>query len=387
MYSGINTLIFNKFKPLIGARVGLCTNISSCDSYMRPTIQLFSRDKTLKLKAVFAPEHGLYGALQDQVKADDHYDKDKKIKVYSLYGRKLAPDINILKNIDTLVIDLQDIGSRYYTFLWSALLMIKQMAKLKKKTFILDRLNPLNGDTVQGPVLEPEFSSFVGLYPIPIRHGMTIGELCNLINNEFNLGAEIKIIKMKSWLRRYYFSDSELPWTVPSPNMPTFRTALVYPGMCLLEGTNISEGRGTTNPFEIFGAPWIDPFCFVKTIKSKKITGVNFRPTYFMPTFNKYKSKLCGGAQIYVINIKKFNPVTMGLEIIKTIKNLYPDKFKWQKPPYEYERHKLPFDILVGNSWIRRAIEKNKSIASIKNRWDQDLSKFKKVRKKYLIYD
>ncbi len=385
MYVGIDTLESTKFKPLIGARIGLCTNNACCDSRLKPTIALFAEQKCVNLTVVFAPEHGLYGALQDQVKTGDSYDNKNKITISSLYGRTFAPDRKILEKIDILVIDLQDIGTRYYTFLWSALLMIKWTTSLKKKVFVLDRPNPLDGKRVQGPVLEPAYSSFVGLYPIPIRHGMTIGELCTMINSEFSLGADIQIVKMKGWLRNYYFDDTGLRWTVPSPNMPSFDTALVYPGMCLLEGTNISEGRGTTRPFEIFGAPWIDAFEFVKAIKNKT-RGVDFRPLYFIPTFSKYKGKPCGGAQIYVTNRNTFDPAATGLEIIRTIRALYPSKFRWRRPPYEFEKHKLPIDILLGNSWIRKALENNKSIASIKGKWQRNLDRFKKMRKRYLLY-
>lgn len=332
------------------------------------------------------PEHGLYAAIQDQIRQDGYYDKERDIEISSLYGRTLRPDMDMLKKIDILVIDLQDIGTRYYTFLWSAILMIKCMALLEKKVIILDRPNPLNGRTVQGPVLESGYSSFVGLFAIPVRHGMTIGELCNLINKEFKIGAQIEIIKMKDWMRKFYYDDTDLCWIPPSPNMPSFDTALVYPGLCLLEGTNVSEGRGTTRPFEIFGAPWIDPFCFVEAIKKRNISWVNFRPTYFVPTFNKYRGRLCGGAQIYVMNRERFDPFSTGLEIIRTIKNLYPSKFKWRKPPYEFEKKRLPIDILLGNSWIREAIEINRSIASMKKRWEQDLNRFKRMRKKYLLY-
>ncbi len=383
---GINNLIFSRFEPMIGSRIGLCANISSCDSHLIPTLTIFSQVKKINLKIVFTPEHGLYGALQDQIKSYDDYDKKRGIIIYSLYGKSPVPDMHLLKSIDILVIDIQDIGTRYYTFVWSAILMIEQMAKLKKKILILDRPNPLNGESVQGPVLEPKYISFVGLYPVPIRHGMTVGELCNLINGELKIGAQIEIVKMKGWSRQHYYTDTGLCWTCPSPNMPSFETAFVYPGMCLLEGTNVSEGRGTTKPFEIFGAPWIDPFTFVKAINKKKLPGADFRPTYFIPTFNKFKDRLCGGAQIYVTGKKRFDPVSTGLEIIKTIKNLYSDKFEWRKPPYEFEKRKLPFDILIGNSWIREAIEKNKSIVSIKRRWQRDLDKFKRIRKKYLLY-
>jgi uncharacterized protein YbbC (DUF1343 family) len=383
---GINNLTAKKYKPLKNARVGLCTNISSCDAQFRPTISLLSRQKDFELKAIFAPEHGLFGALQDQVQASDYYDRNRKIKVYSLYSTRLIPDQEIKRKVDILVIDLQDIGTRYYTFLWSAVLLIEQMARLNIPILVLDRPNPLNGKTVQGPVIEPNFVSFVGLYLLPVRHGMTIGELCSLINEELELAADLKVIRMKGWSRHQYFYDTGLPWTMPSPNMPSFKTALVYPGMCLLEGTNISEGRGTTRPFEIFGAPWIDPFAFVAQINKKKIPGVQFRPISFVPTFNKFKDRLCGGAQIYVTNIRCFNAFTTALDILKTIRDMYPKKTKWRNPPYEFERHKLPFDILVGNSWIKEALEDNQPIQSIRKRWQIGLYKFKLVRKKYLLY-
>jgi uncharacterized protein YbbC (DUF1343 family) len=295
-------------------------------------------------------------------------------------------DKTILNKIDVLVIDLQDIGTRYYTFVWSALLLIEQVANLDKEILILDRPNPLNGGTVQGPVLEPEYVSFVGLYPIPVRHGLTIGELCTLVNDELDLGADIKVVKMTGWTRDLYFNDTGLFWTMPTPNMPSFSTALVYPGMCLLEGTNISEGRGTIKPFELFGAPWIDPFTFIKAINKKKIPGVQFRPTFFIPTFNKYKNRLCGGAQIYVLNERRFDPFSAGLEIIQTIKRLYPEKFKWRRPPYEHETQKLPFEILTGNAWIKQYLDKNHSVASISREWQMDLYRFKRKRRKYLLY-
>ena len=383
---GIDVLMGRGLLPIRGYKVGLSTNIASCTTSLEPTISIFTKQKSFKLNAVYAPEHGFFGALQDQVRAKTYYDKERKISIYSLYGKNLVPDQTILKKIDILVIDLQDIGTRYYTFVWSALMLIEQAANLGKKIFILDRPNPLNGETVQGPVLEPEYVSFVGLYPVPVRHGMTIAELCALVNDELDLDADIEVMRMKGWTRDQYFNDTGLCWTMPTPNMPSFSTALVYPGMCLLEGTNISEGRGTTRPFEVFGAPWIGPFSFIKELNKKKIRGVMFRPTFFIPTFNKYKGRLCGGAQIYVTNDRRFDPFSTGLEIIHTIRRLYPKKFRWRKPPYEHETRKMPFDILAGNRWIREHLEKGKSVASIKQRWQMELYGFKRKQRKYLLY-
>jgi uncharacterized protein YbbC (DUF1343 family) len=383
---GIDVLADKDFLPIRGMKVGLCTNISSCTTSLEPTITLFTKQKNFKLKAVFAPEHGFYGALQDQVRAKTFYDRKRRVRIYSLYSKYLVPDQAVLKTIDALVIDLQDIGARYYTFVWSAVMLIEQMGDLGKKVFILDRPNPLNGEKVQGPVLEPDFVSFVGLYPVPVRHGFTIGELCSFVNSELKLDADITVIKMKGWTRDLLFNDTGLCWTMPTPNMPDFSTALVYPGMCLLEGTNISEGRGTTKPFEVFGAPWIDPFTLVKKLNQKKIPGIRFRPVFYMPTFNKYKGRLCGGAQVYVTNDRRYDPFSMGLEIIQVIRTLYPDKFKWRKPPYEHEKDKMPFEILAGNSWIKEYMEKNQPVSSIRQRWQMDLYRFKRKRRKYLLY-
>ena len=386
MFLGIDVIAADRFKTLKGMNVGLCTNISSCNSQLKSTIEIFSQQKNFKLRIILAPEHGLYGALQDQKKVGDSYDQDRKMPVHSLYGKRTIPDENALRRLDSMVIDLQDIGTRYYTFVWSAVLVIRQLVKLKKRIIILDRPNPLNGITIEGPVLEPDFCSFVGLYPIPVRHGLTIGELCNLINLEYGIGADIKVIKMTGWQRQYYFNDTGLHWTIPSPNMPSFNTALVYAGMCLFEGTNVSEGRGTTRPFEIFGAPWINPFHLIEAIKKAKIPGAKFRPTFFIPTFHKYENKLCGGAQIYVQDLKKFQPLYTGCVLITILKKMFPNKFQWRKPPYEFEKTKMPFDILIGNSWIRKAIDENISMALLRKRWKNNLNKFKKTRAKYLLY-
>jgi uncharacterized protein YbbC (DUF1343 family) len=239
---------------------------------------------------------------------------------------------------------------------------------------------------VQGPLIEEGFESFVGLYSIPVRHGMTIGELCTMLNHLHSIGADIEVVRLQGWRRERYFDENRLDWTVPSPNMPSFMTALVYPGMCLLEGTNVSEGRGTTRPFETFGAPWIDPLVLARELNRTRMRGIKFRPTHFMPTFHKYRGKLCGGIQIYVKNHDEFDPLTCGLQIIQTIRRLYPEDFSWRRPPYEFEKKKMPFDILIGNSWVREEIEKGTEIQKIHKRWQAELKRFKEMRKKYLLY-
>jgi uncharacterized protein YbbC (DUF1343 family) len=386
VHLGIDNLIAMKFRPLRGAKIGLCTNISSCDAHLNPTIATFRREKKVHLKAVFAPEHGLFGALQDQTKADSFYESQSGLVVHSIYKDRLIADDAMEQAIDILVIDLQDIGARYYTFVWSALLLIEQMARLGKKVVVLDRPNPLGGTIIQGPVLSERLISFVGLYPVPVRHGLTIAELCTLACSEMDIDVNMQVITMTGWERTCYFDETGLVWTVPSPNMPCLDTALVYPGMCLLEGTNISEGRGTTRPFELFGAPWIQPEMLVASLRKKKIRGAEFRPTYFIPTFHKYKGERCGGAQIYVTKRAVFNPVTAGLEIIRTMRILYERAFAWRTPPYEFEKKRMPFDILIGNTWIRKAIDERRTVSWMQAQWQSQLRMFRQRRKRHLLY-
>lgn len=387
MHLGIDVLERQGFKSLWGARVGLCVNLASCNSALKPTLTLIADHKKVNLSVIFAPEHGLFGALQDQVPAGSFYDDNHRVQVYSLYDETLVPENAITGKIDVVVIDLQDVGSRYYTFIWSVIMLIEECTRLRKKVVVLDRPNPLNGQTLEGPVLDPEYVSFVGLYTVPIRHGMTIAELCSMMNNEMGIGADLKIIKMHGWKRNMYHDDTGLTWTMPSPNMPWLSTALVYPGLCLLEGTNISEGRGTTRPFEICGAPWVDGFTIASVLGKKKLPGVCFRPISFIPTFHKYQNQLCGGIHIHIKNRTSFNPVATGLEIIKTIRNIYPHKFRWRKPPYEFEKKKMPFDILVGNNWIRKSIEDNRNLSSMTKKWQKNLCSFAKRRKGFLLYN
>ena len=386
MLLGIDRLCKDNFKPIRGMKVGLLTNISCCDSALRPTISILQKSNEIKLKTIFAPEHGLFTALQDQVGAPDTRYRGRH-KVLSMYGPRRKPQMQALKSLDIVVIDLPDIGTRYYTFLWSAMLMIEAAAKARKKILILDRPNPLGGTKVQGPMIDPGFQSFVGLYSVPVRHGMTIAEMCNMLSKLYELPADIQIVSMKGWQRNTYGDELDMPWTLPSPNMPSMSTALVYPGMCLFEGTNISEGRGTTKPFELLGAPWINPDDLALILQKYRIPGAAFRPAYFKPTFSKFRNQLCGGIQVYVTNRRTFDPILTGLHIIKTIHDMYPGDFQWRRPPYEYEKEKMPFDILIGNQWVRKDIQTKKSIKAIEKKWQADLLRFKKLRKKYLLYN
>ncbi len=285
------------------------------------------------------------------------------------------------------MIDLQDAGSRYYTFIWTLELCMQACREAGKTIIVLDRPNPLAGHVTEGPVLDPKFASFVGLRPMPVRHGMTIGEVGAYLRDTFSPDLDYRVIPMQGWKRKMWFDQTRLPWVMPSPNMPTLDTALVYPGMCLFEATNISEGRGTTRPFELFGSPFIHPATLVAVLKEFKLPGVLFRPLSFQPTFQKHAGRLCGGAQVHVLDREKFKPFKTGVAILKAIHNTYPRDFAWNQPPYEYEEVNLPIDILAGSSRLRKDIESWKDLDEMEKWWKKEAKAFDKVRRKFLIYE
>ncbi len=375
-------------KELIGANIAFLNHPASVNRNIKQAVNLFSKSKKYQLKAIFGPQHGIQGETQDNmVEWKGFRDKKTGLPVYSLYGHTRSPEPAMLKDIDVIVVDLQDIGSRYYTYIWTVELCMRSCHEMGKSIVIFDRPNPIGGAIVEGPVLNEEFSSFVGLRPLPIRHGMTIGEISAYFKGEFYPTLDFHIVHMDGWNRAMWFNETGLPWVMPSPNMPTLDTAIVYPGTCLMEGTNISEGRGTTRPFEIFGAPFIDPDRLVKSLNEMKLTGAVFRPLHFQPTFQEYTGKLCGGVQIHVLNRESFKPFKTGVAIIKAICELYPGKFKWKKPPYEYEKKKMPIDILAGTNRLRKNIEKGESLDQMESWWKEDCMQFqRKVRRRFLIY-
>jgi len=387
--TGIEVIKKNNFKLLSGAEVGLLVNPASVDKFLNHTADIFKESKKISLCALFGPQHGIYGTTQDNmIEWEGFFDGRLGVKVYSLYGKYRKPQPFMLDGLQAFVIDLQDVGARYYTFLWTSILCIEACAQYGVKIFVLDRPNPIGGILIEGTVLKENYKSFVGLHSIPMRYGMTMGEVIKLICSEVNhFKADLTIVSMKGYTRSLYFDETDLPWVMPSPNMPTLNTAIVYPGFCLLEGTNISEGRGTTRPFEIFGAPFIDPYKLVGELKVYNLPGVFFRPIYFEPTFNKYSGKLCGGAQVHILDRYLFKPVLTAVAVIKTIYKLYPEYFKWKDPPYEYEMVKLPFDILAGNGKLRKQIEEDLPLAEIEESWEEELLLFKKRSLPYLMYE
>lgn len=384
--TGLENLLRDHTRLIRGQRIGLIAHQASVDRSLEHAIDLVQSLRGVRLSAVFAPEHGLWGAAQDQAPIPNARDPRTDCRIWSLYGRWRAPVPEMLKNLDLLVLDLQDVGARYYTFTWTMALALTAAARAGIPLIVLDRPNPLGGNSVEGNILDPRFASFVGLYPIPVVHGMTMGELAHLFNGRFGLGSRLQVVAMSGWRREMTWEETGLHWIAPSPNMPTPDTARVYPGACLIEGTNLSEGRGTTRPFEYVGAPFLDPQGWADALNSQNLPGVHFRPCYFQPTFHKYRGQLCGGVQWHVLDSSRFKPYLTGLAVIAGARRVAPGRFSWRKPPYEFERKKLPIDLLCGTDRIRKAIEAGHPLSRIEASWKPGLAAFKRLRRRFFLY-
>jgi uncharacterized protein YbbC (DUF1343 family) len=358
----LDRLAAEGFARLAGRRVGLLVHPASVDAGLRHAVALAASSGAADLRALFGPQHGILGQTQDNmIEWEGFTDARTGVPVYSLYGEHRKPTPAMLADLDVLVVDLQDVGARYYTFIWTMMLCMEACADEGVAVMVLDRPNPLGGLRTEGDVLDPEYRSFVGLAPVPMRHGLTIGELADFFRSWGGIAVDLEVVDMAGWTRDMDYSATGLPWVMPSPNMPTLDTARVYPGGCLLEGTNLSEGRGTTRPFEIFGAPFVDPEALARDLAGWDLPGCRFRPLHFEPTFHKYRGKLCGGVQVHVTAPEIFEPVTTYTAAIGACWRLWPGEFAWARPPYEYETEKLPIDILAGGPAWREAIEQGRS--------------------------
>jgi uncharacterized protein YbbC (DUF1343 family) len=385
---GIEKLLETSPKWLSEKRVGLLVNQASVDSRLYNTADLLVQQYSGNIRALFGPQHGIGGEKQDNmVESYDFTHSRFNIPVFSLYGATRIPTREMLELIDILIIDLQDVGTRVYTFISTMAYCLQAAKQYGKKVVVLDRPNPVGGDKVEGNLLKDEFRSFVGIYSIPMRHGLTIGELALLFNNHYQIGCELEVIPMEGWHRHMLFHETGLKWILPSPNMPSTVTALVYPGQVILEGTNLSEGRGTTIPFQLCGAPFIDPYQLKNKVQQRKLPGIFLREVFFQPTFNKWQNEVCGGLQIHVTDPKTYKPYLTTLSIIQDIMSLYPGYFSWRKPPYEYEREKMPVDIILGDKSIREEIEQQKDINDIENSWQKELKDFKETAQRYFLYN
>lgn len=339
-----------------GKRLGAVLHPASVNASLQHSLEVLrSFDGSLfKLAALFGPQHGIKGHTQDNmIEWEGYQDPELNIPVYSLYGRHREPTPEMLANVEVLLVDLQDVGARYYTFIWTLLLCMKAAEPLGIPVVVIDRPNPIGCHLTEGPVLDMEYQSFVGLHSIPVRHGKTIGQLAQQFKAERFPGVELHVLEMENYQPHQWFDQTGLPWIMPSPNMPTLDTAIVYPGMCLFEATNVSEGRGTTRPFELFGAPFIDAEAMCAALNAEKLPGVYFRPNWFQPTFHKWAGEMCGGAQIHVTQREEFLPFETAIRILRHLFHHYPQQFAWKAPPYEYEYDKLPIDILLGSGDYR----------------------------------
>ncbi len=385
---GIEVLLKNRLDILRGLRIGAVVHPASVLPNYEHTADALYCAHGIQLVSLFGPQHGARGEKQDNmIESAFYHDPDLDLPVYSLYGEARHPTKDMMRGIDGLIFDLQDIGSRVYTFIHTMAHCMTACATYGKRMIVLDRPNPINGSQVEGNLLQPEFRSFVGLYPIPMRHGLTTGEMARLLNTEFEISCDLVIIEMEGWRRDYWFDQTGLPWIPPSPNVPTLDSAMVYPGSVLIEGTALSEGRGTTRPFEMIGAPYIESRSFAGHLNDMGLPGVFFRPTYFQPSFQKWADAVCGGIQIHVTDRSIFEPYLTGIAVISAARKLYPEWFKWRDPPYEYEDEKLPVEILCGGKEIPEMIECQTPCNEIRRSWQVDVDNFLKLRTRYLLYD
>ncbi|MBI5252466.1 MAG: DUF1343 domain-containing protein [Desulfomonile tiedjei] len=368
-------------------RLGLLYNQASVDRSFRAAPDLINERFPGRLAVLFGPQHGVSGTEQDNMKETGHCLHDRlEIPVFSLYSETRKPTAEMLETADTVLVDIQDVGTRVYTFATTVLYLMQACAELGKSVVILDRPNPINGRDVEGNLLDPEFASFVGPFPIPMRHGMTIGELMLFYNQEYAVGCKLQVVAAVNWDPNSYFERTGLPWVLPSPNMPLVETAVVYPGQVTLEGTNISEGRGTTRPFEIFGAPFIDPKSLIERLDSYCFRGAVLRETYFVPTFNKWANAACRGFQIHVLDRDEFKPYRVTLALLSALLKLYPMEFHWSAPPYEYVTDKLPVDVILGDYKVRAELEQGRPVPDVEREWSEALEQFLKLRSRYLLY-
>jgi uncharacterized protein YbbC (DUF1343 family) len=372
---------------LNGARVGVVCNHASVDRGFAHIVDRLASAPGVTLAAIFGPQHGFRSDVQDNMIETPHVDDPgRRVPIYSLYSETREPTPAMLAGLDALVIDLQDIGARIYTYIYTMANCLRACARHGVPVIVCDRPNPIGGVEVEGETLAHGYESFVGQFPIPMRHGMTIGELARLFNERFEIGARLEVVAMERWRRAMYADETGLPWVMPSPNMPTLDTAIVYPGTVLFEGILISEGRGTTRPFEIVGAPWIEAESFAKRMNELALPGAYFRPAVFEPTFQKHAKQACGGCQIHVTDRHAFRPVLTGVALAEMFHRTNPAQFAWRPPPYEYEHDKMPIDILAGSDRLRAQIEAGQDARAIADGWREDEEAFRKVREPFLLY-
>jgi uncharacterized protein YbbC (DUF1343 family) len=372
---------------LRGKRVGIVANPASIDQQFVHVVDRLAGASGVTLGAIFGPQHGFNADLQENMIESPHAEsRTHRVKVYSLYSETREPTLEMLDGLDVLVVDLQDVGTRIYTFIYTMAYCLTGAARAGIPVIVCDRPNPIGGVAVEGPMLERGFESFVGLYPIPMRHGLTIGELARLFNDAFGLGADLTVEPMSGWAREAYWDATDVPWVIPSPNMPTLDTAVVYPGQVLFEGTMLSEARGTTRPFELCGAPWLDAGALTAKLNAYRLPGVVFRPVTFEPTFHKFAKTPCHGVQLHVTDRRTFESVLTTTAVLHEMRQMDPAQFTWRPPPYEYEHKLLPIDILAGTATYREDIERGTDPRRMAESWKPAVAEFERMRQQYRLY-
>jgi uncharacterized protein YbbC (DUF1343 family) len=387
MRLGIDSFLSHPPADLLKKRWGLLSNQASVNKDGYYSKDLLRGKFQNNLACLFSPQHGFWGTEQDNmIETPDGWDQATGLPIYSLYSHTRRPTAQMLESIDVLLIDLQDVGTRVYTFITTLAYCLQEGRTYKKEIVVFDRPNPIGGLAIEGNRLQPDLISFVGVYPLPMRHGLTMGELAQLFNQELEIRADLRVIPLEGWSRSWYYDQTDYPWVLPSPNMPALSTALVYPGQVLWEGTIFSEGRGTTRPFEIFGAPFIDPSKVISYLKDSPLPGVKLIEMAFRPTFQKWQGQECRGFFLWIQDRMAFKPYWTSLTLLQAIRTLYPEGFQWKDPPYEYETDHQPIDILIGNRELRRALEAGEPIRELEASWQEELNAFMGLREKYLLY-
>ncbi|RPK22894.1 exo-beta-N-acetylmuramidase NamZ family protein [Paenibacillus xylanexedens] len=369
---------------LTGARIGLITNPTGITADFVSTIDVCAGLANAELTALYACEHGLDGELQAGVRFGDMRHPRLDIPVFSLYGDHKKPTPAMLAGVDTVLFDIQDVGIRYYTYVSTLFYMMEVCAGAGKRMLILDRPNPLGGNVVEGGVLNAGYESLVGAWRVPVRTGLTVGELALMVNSEMDVPCELDVVAMEGWQRSMRFTDCQLPWMLPSPNMPTLDSVQVYSGTCLFEGTNVSEGRGTTRPFEWIGAPWVEGERLAERFREYKLEGVHVHPVYMSPTFSKHAGELCGGVRIFVTDSRKFRAVETGLVLLHELVSLYPEQFCWLEPPEPGSRYFI--DLLAGGKAVRETIHNRTEFVRLMEAWNVQAAEWKERRKPFLLY-
>lgn len=382
MKLGLEQFLSFDYKQFVGKRIGLITNLTGVNKHLVPTIDLFHEHPEINLTTLFAPEHGIRGDAKEGEKIDTSIDEHTGLPVVSLYGEKRKPNKKSLENVDVLVFDLQDLGSRYYTYIYTMAYAMEACGEYNKQFVVLDRPNPINGITIEGNLVEDDVRSFVGLLPIPNRHGMTVGELAKMFKDEFGYHCDLTVVPMEGWKRTMYFEDTGLLWIPPSPNASSVDMSILYTGTCLMEGTNLSEGRGTTKPFECVGAPFINGYDLAKAFNAKEIPGVIARPVSFIPTYQKFVNEVCSGIHIHITNRDAVNSLKVGLTIIQLVLEMYPQSFEFK----QNDNGKYFFDLIAGTKRLKENLRVN-NLAPFESKCREQVAYFLQQRKPYLIYD